>query len=189
MTDSLGEYKDAVIAQVASDVLTLQDNVTLMVTMTEALQKQMPEHFDMLRSGLIETLDAINEGIKEAGGERIDFVKGKLQAHIEQAVEEALTAESEKIEKIVALFEKQNKAAAANLKAQFDEVSAGMDKLKSTISEARFPKWAKVLIPVALVMTAVISGVVSWQLASYKEALYMQAFMQTLKTEKAPGKK
>ncbi|HBP4970080.1 TPA: hypothetical protein L5627_006018 [Pseudomonas aeruginosa] len=184
MNEPVELLKDAIIAEVAADVLKIRDNVEEIGPLVAQLRDQLPGHFDLLRAGLIETLDAINEGIKEAGGERIEFVKGQLSVFIEQAIDKAFAANSDKVEKMVAQFERQNNAAAANLKAQFDEVSEGMTEIKKIVENARFPTWAKVIIPIALVVAIGCSAVVTWQVASYKEAMYMQAFMKQLEADK-----
>ncbi|MGG5276307.1 hypothetical protein [Pseudomonas syringae pv. coryli] len=187
---SLEGYKDAVIAEMAADVLRMKDDVQEIGPLVAQLRAQLPEHFDLLRAGLIETLELINEGIKEAGGERVEFVKGQLSVFIEQSIEKAFSANSEKVDKLVAQFEKQNNLAAKNLKGQFDEVSAGMQELKNIADNARFPTWLKVTIPLAFIAAISCSAVVTWQLASYKEAIYMEAFMKQMPTGKgkAPAK-
>lgn len=204
---SVDQLKDAIIAEIASDVLKIKDDVQELGPLVEILKKSLPEHFDLLRQGLIQTLEEIDEGIKEAGGERIEFVKGNLHVFIEQAIDKAFSGNSEKVEKLVQLFEKQNnaaagnlkaqfdevaagmqklqEAAAGNLKAQFDEVSAGMQKLHQLVEEARFPKWAKFYIPISLVVAIVCSSVVSWHFASAKEAVYMEAFLKMKANSKA----
>jgi hypothetical protein len=181
---SLDSLKDAVIAEIAADVLRIRDDVQEVGPLVAQLRAQLPEHFDLLRAGLIETLDLINEGIKEAGGERIEFVKGQLSVFIEQSIEKAFAANSEKVDKMVTQFERQNNLAAQNLKAQFSEVSAGMTELKKIADNARFPTWLKVTIPLALVLAIGCSAAVTWQFASYKEAVYMQEFMKQVQSDK-----
>lgn len=186
---SVNMLKDAIIAEIASDVLQIKDDVQLIGPLVTQLKEAFPASFDALKAGLIETLDEINEGIKEAGGERIDFVKGQLHVFIEQAINKAFSENSDKAEKMLSQFEAQNKAAAAALRAQFDDVSEGMSQIRKEIGNNRFPTWAKVIIPAALILAIVCSSVISWQLASYKEALYMQAFMKQLEAEKAQPSK
>ena len=183
---ALDDYKDAIIAMVAADVLRMKDDVEQLGPLVQQLKDGLPSHFDLLRAGLIETLDLINEGIKEAGGERIEYVKGQLSVFIEQAIEKAFAANSERIAQLMEQFEKQNNAAANNLREQYAAVSEGMSQMQKEIGKQRFPTWAKVIIPIALVVAVGCSSIISWHLASQKEAIYMQAFMQQLEAEKAP---
>lgn len=184
--------KDAIIAEVASDVLKIRDELSLISPLVTQMKEAFPASFDALQAGLIETLELINEGIKEAGGERIEFVKGQLSVFIEQAIQKAFAENSEKVEQITKLFEKQNNAAALNLRAQFDEVSEGMgamrEEINTVINKARFPTWVKIGVPVAFVFAIACSSVISWQLASYKEAVYMNAFMKNLPADKGKSK-
>lgn len=217
---SVNMLKDAIIAEMASDVLQIKEDVQLIGPLVDQLKAGLPAHFDLLKAGLIQTLNEVEEDIKAAGGERIDFVKGQLHVFIEQAINKAFSEYSENAEKLfttleeqstaagkalqqqvaevqeqsnaagaalqqqVAQFDSQNKAAAAALRAQFNDVSEGMSQIQKEIGNNRFPTWAKVTIPVALVLSILCSAAISWQLASYKEALYMQAFMSKLEAEK-----
>lgn len=178
MSENVDFYKQAIIAEIAADVLHIKDMLSEVGPLTEQLRDQLPGHFDVLRAGLIETLSDIDEGIKEAGGERIDFVKGQLHVFIEQAIDKAFSENSEKVEAMVRQFERQNQAAAQQLKVQFDAVASGMQELRSIAEKARFPTWAKVIIPLGFIVAIIGSAAVSWQMASYKEALYMKTFME-----------
>ncbi|WP_434077472.1 hypothetical protein [Pseudomonas aeruginosa] len=128
---ALDDYKDAIIAMVAADVLRMKDDVEQLGPLVQQLKDGLPSHFDLLRAGLIETLDLINEGIKEAGGERIEYVKGQLSVFIEQAIEKAFAANSERIAQLMVQFEKQNNAAANNLREQYAAVSEGMSQIRA----------------------------------------------------------
>ena len=193
--ENLDLLKDAIIAEVASDVLKIRDDLSLISPLVTQMKEAFPASFDALQAGLSETLERINEGIKEAGGERIEFVKGQLSVFIEQAIQKAFAENSDKIEKITEQFQRQNNAAAINLRSQFEEVSDGMAATRNEIvamrkesSNARFPTWAKITIPVAFLLAIGCSSVISWKLASYKEAVYMNAFMKNLPAEKGKTK-
>lgn len=186
--ENLDLLKDAIIAEVASDVLKIRDDLSLIAPLVTQMKEAFPASFDALQAGLIETLELINEGIKEAGGERIEFVKGQLSVFIEQAIQKAFAENSDKIEKITEQFQRQNNAAAINLRSQFEEVSDGMVAMRKEISKARFPTWAKITIPVAFLLAIGCSSIISWKLASYKEAVYMNAFMKNLPAEKGKTK-
>lgn len=186
MSSAADMFKDAVIAEIASDVLKIKEDVDQLGPLIQQLKDGLPSHFDLLRAGLIETLDLINEGIKEAGGERVEFVKGQLHVFIEQAIDKAFAENSDKVDKLVLQFERQNNAAAQNLRAQYSEVSEGMSQIRQEVGNMRFPTWLKVIIPLAFIVAIGCSSLISWQLASQKEAVYMQAFMKQLEAEKAP---
>lgn len=187
--ENLDILKDAIIAEIASDVLKIRDDLSLIAPLVTQMKEAFPASFDALQGGLIETLEQINEGIKEAGGERVEFVKGQLSVFIEQAIQKAFSENSDKIEKITEQFQRQNNAAAINLRSQFDEVSDGMIAMRKEVTNVRFPTWAKIAIPVGFVLAIVCSSVISWQLASYKEAVYMQAFVKQLDADKAKRSK
>jgi hypothetical protein len=177
-------FKDAVIAEIASDVLRIKEDVDQLGPLIQQLKDGLPSHFDLLRTGLIETLDLINEGIKDAGGERIEFVKGQLHVFLEQAIGKAFAENSDKVDKLVTLFERQNNAAALNLKAQYKEVSEGMSQIRLEVEKIRFPTWLKVIIPLAFIVAIGCTGLITWQIASQKEAVYMQAFIKQMDAEK-----
>lgn len=184
MSTSVDLLKDAIIAEVASDVLKIRDDLQLIGPLVTQLKDSFPGHFDTLQAGLVETLDQINEGIKEAGGERIDFVRGQLHVFIEQAIDKAFQSNSEKVEKLTQAFAEQNNAAAMNLRSQFDEVSNGMKAIRVEMARMKFPTWAKVAIPLAFVFAIGCTAVATYQFASYKEAVYMKAFVEYSKAKK-----
>ena len=190
-TQNVDLLKDAIIAEVASDVLKLRDQVKavnddllLIGPLVSQLRDAFPGHFDALQAGLIETLEQINEGIKEAGGERIDFVRGQLHVFIEQAIDKAFQSNSEKVEKLTQAFSEQNNAAAMNLRSQFDEVSSGMKAMRVEMARLKFPTWAKVGIPLAFIVAIGCTALATYQFASYKEAVYMKAFVEYSKAKK-----
>lgn len=191
--------KDAIIAEVASDVLKIRDDLSLIAPLVTQLKEAFPTAFDALQGGLIETLEQINEGIKEAGGERVQYVSGQLHIVIEQAIQKAFSESSEKVDTILKLFEKQNGVAVSQLRGQFGEVSkamtqmreeasATMKEMRKETSNLRFPIWAKITIPIAFIVAIGCTAVVSWKLATYTEAVYMNAFMKKLPADKAKGK-
>jgi hypothetical protein len=58
-----------------------------------------------------------------------------------------------------------------------------MDSLKESLSavikeanKAKTPTWVKVWLPITFVFSIACTALVSWQLASYKEAVYSNAF-------------
>lgn len=181
LKDSL---KDAIIAEIASDVLKIRDDLQLVSPLVKQLIDAFPEAFDRLQAGLVETLDQINEGIKEAGGERVEFVRGQLSVFIEQAIDKAFASNSDKVAEMMRVFEGHNNAAVQNLRSQFQEVSDGMALMRKEMNKSRFPTWLKVGIPVAFVISILCSALVTWQVASYKEALYMKAFVEYTKGKK-----
>jgi hypothetical protein len=190
-TEHVDLLKDAIIAEVASDVLKLRDQVQavnddllLVGPLVSQLKDSFPGHFDALQAGLIETLDQINEGIKEAGGERIDFVRGQLHVFIEQAINKAFESNSKRVEQLTQAFTEQNNAAALNLRSQFDEVSGGMKAMRVEMSRLKFPTWAKIAIPLAFIAAIGCTAVATYQFAAYKEAVYMKAFVDYSKAKK-----
>lgn len=190
-TEHVDLLKDAIIAEVASDVLKLRDQVQgvsddllLVGPLVSQLRDSFPGHFDALQAGLIETLDQINEGIKEAGGERIDFVRGQLHVFIEQAINQAFQSNSKRVEQLTQAFTEQNNAAALNLRSQFDEVSSGMKAMRVEMSRLKFPTWAKVAIPLAFIVVIGCTAAATYQFAAYKEAVYMKAFVDYSKAKK-----
>lgn len=186
---SVDLLKDAMIAEMVSDVLKIKEAVEQIDPMVKQLEANMPGLFDVLRAGLIDTLEQINQGILEAGGERIEYVKGQLHVYMAQEIEKVFAANSDRVERLVEQFERQNNAAAKNLRAQYEEVAAGMEEISKRLNKNSFPTWAKITIPLAFVIAIASSAIVSWQLASYKEAEYMRAYMQQLETVKAKQNK
>lgn len=185
-TKPLDDLKDAVIAEMASDVLRLREDIAQIVPMVDQLKAGLPEHFDVLRAGLIETLEEINSGILEAGGERIEFVKGQLSAFIQHAIEQGLEENSKKLDEAVRKFEDLNAAAIRSLSEQYEAASSNLQRLKDQASVNKVPKWVKIVIPMAFVVGIIGSGILSWQLGSYKEAVYMNAFMIQLDAKTKP---
>lgn len=185
-TKPLDDLKDAVIAEMASDVLRLREDIAQIVPMVDQLKAGLPEHFDVLRAGLIETLEEINNGILEAGGERVEFVKGQLAVFIQQAIEQGFEQNAEKIDQAIQKFEKLNTAALRSLSEQYEEASAGLQKLKEQSHVNKVPKWIKIALPVAFIVGIIGTGVLSWQIGSYKEAVYMNAFMSQLDAQTKP---
>ncbi len=175
--DASEALKNAMIAEVASDVLQVKSDVAELRVIISQLKDSLPQLFDLLKSGMIETLESINKGLLEAGGDRIDFVKGQLHVYIEQAVGKALENNSDKIESLQALFLKQNTIATQNLKEQYQEVSNGMKNILSSTNISHIPFWIKITFPSVLITIALCTGAVCWQLASYKEAVKMQIVM------------
>lgn len=183
MGKEIDELKDAIIAEMASDVLKIKEDVEVLAPLVNQLKDSFPELFDILKAGMIETLDEINNGLKDAGGERIEFVKGQLHVFIEQAIGQAFSENKTKAEHLIALFEKQNKSATSNLKQQYDEVSEGMSQIQKEIQKTRFPLWLKVIIPLGFIVAIAASTAITWQIASYKEAMYMRVYMENMKNE------
>ena len=179
-----GALKDAIIAEVASDVLHIKDDVTELVLIVKQLKESFPQLFDLLKSGMIETLDSVNKGILDAGGERIDFVKGQLHSYIEQAFAKALESNSKEIDGLQAKFTKQHALAIEGLKSQYQEVSSGMTAALSSSRRPSIPTWATVVITLVIIASVVCGGAVCWQVASYKEAVYMQAFLKHVEDQK-----
>jgi molecular chaperone GrpE (heat shock protein) len=180
----LDNLKDAVIAEVASDVLRIRADIEEILPMVDQLKAALPGHFDALRAGLIETLEEIDNGIKEAGGERIEFVKGQLAAFIQQAIEKSFKDNSDRIDEAIRKFEQQNNAAVSSLSSQYEEVSKNLQRLKKESENNKIPKWLKITIPLAFIIAIGATSLLSWQLSSYKEAVYMNAFMSQLGAEK-----
>ena len=175
--------KEAIIAEVASDVLHMKSDVAELKPLINQLKESIPQSFDLLKSGMIETLDIVNKEIVDAGGARVEFVKGQLHSYIEQAFAKALESNSKEIEELQAKFSKQNALAIQHLKAQYEEVSTGMNNVLANAKKSSLPSWAIVTIPLVILLTVVCGGAVCWQLASYKEAVYMQAFLDQVSNQ------
>lgn len=180
---SIDDLKTALLANISSDVLKIQDQLDLVKPLITQLIEALPASMDVLRSGVIDTLEEINNGIKEAGGERTEYVKGQLSAFIERCIDDAFKANSERTEQLLKSFEKSGTLAAQNLKQQYDAVSSGMATIqekmaavKQEVGDLRMPKWVKICIPLSIVTAIAVSSVVTWQIASYKEAVYASAF-------------
>lgn len=176
--------KNAIIAEIASDVLHIKDDVAELGPIISQLKESLPQLFDLLKSGMIETLDTVNKGILDAGGERVDFVKGQLHSYIEQAFAKALESNTKEIDALQAKFTKQHTLALEGLKSQYEQVSSGMTAVLSSSRRPPLPTWATVAITLVIVVCVVASGAVCWQLASYKEAVYMQAFLKHVEDQK-----
>jgi hypothetical protein len=188
MSANVEVLKDAIIAEVASDVLKIRDDLSLVTPLISQMLEAFPKAFDSLQGGLIETLSQINEGIEEAGGDRIEYVRGQLGAFIEVAIRDAFAQNSAKINQLAEQYERHNNAAAKNLKSQFDEVAEGLKSVRKEIDDIRIPKWAKIFVPLAFVIAIVSTGLITWHYASYKEAVYMREFIK-FGTEKARSSK
>ncbi|VVN28944.1 hypothetical protein PS623_04680 [Pseudomonas fluorescens] len=183
MSKNVESLKDAILAEVAADVLAIKQDVSEVAPLVAQLRAQLPDHFDLLRSGLIETLENIDQAIQEAARDRTEFAKGQLSAYIETALQESLANHSEKIDALVLQFEKQNTVAVKALKSQFSEVSSSMEGLKKLSEDTKFPKWAKITLPIVVAVIVACTGIATWQFASYKEAVYMNAFKEMAVTK------
>ena len=164
----------------------LREDIAQILPMVDQLKAGLPDHFDVLRAGLIETLEEINQGILEAGGDRIEFVRGQLSVFIQQAIEQGFEQNVDKINQTIHKFETLNATALRSLSEQYEEASAGLQRLKSQANANRVPKWIKIVLPIAFIVGIIGAGVLSWQIGSYKEAVYMNAFMSQLDAQTKP---
>lgn len=183
-TENTQALKDAIIAEVARDVLLIKDEVTELRSLVTQLKESLPALFDLLKAGTIETLEEINKGILEAGGERIDYVRGQLSVFLEQALTNGLDGHSKRINGVIEQLEKQSNVAARNLRNHYDEVAAGMEAVRDRQQKSSISTGLKVTIAAVTLAMVICSGVVCYQVASYKEAVYMKAFMSELPTSK-----
>lgn len=190
--NAVEDLKAALIATMMQDVLAIQDQLELIKPLVSQLLQALPDSMDVLRAGVIDMLENINEGIKEAGGERTEFVKGQLSVFIKQCLDDAFRENSETTNQIMGLFTQHSGAAAKDLKSQYTVIADGMrsiksemDGVKQEINNIRFPKWLKIAIPVAFIVVVGSTAIATWQLASYKEALYANAYQSALNKVKA----
>lgn len=191
-TDAVEDLKTALIAQMMQDVLAIQDQLELIKPLVSQLLQALPDSMDVLRSGVIDMLENINEGIKEAGGERTEYVKGQLSefisSFIKRCLDEAFKENSETTNRLMLSFTQHSGAAAKDLHSQYTVISEGMrsvktemDGIKKEINNIRFPTWLKYAIPLAFVVVIGSTAIATWQFASYKEALYANAYQSALK--------
>ncbi|MBI6621534.1 hypothetical protein YA0783_24915 [Pseudomonas corrugata] len=181
---AIDDLRSAMIAELTADVLRVQDQLELVKPLVTQLLEALPASMDVLRSGVIDMLEQINEGIKEAGGERTEFVKGQLSVYIKQCIDEVFRENAETAEKLLANFKKNGELASQNLKAEYEEVYAGMQAIRKEVNRIRFPTWLKITIPVSVVAILVLGCTLSWQYASWKEAVYSDAYHNALKKSK-----
>jgi hypothetical protein len=140
--------KDALIAEVASDVLQLRSSIESLEILIKTLESQIATNFDTLQAGLIQTIETIDHDIKETGQEQIYLVKKNLSSFIEKTIEQMLISKSEKIEQIVQNLENQHDLSLKTLKMQFDEVYQNMNKIKKN----NFSKSMILILPFAYLL-------------------------------------
>lgn len=190
--NAVEDLKAALIATMMQDVLAIQDQLELIKPLVSQLLQALPDSMDVLRAGVIDMLENINEGIKEAGGERTEYVKGQLSVFIKQCLDDAFKENSETTNQIMALFTQHSGAAAKDLKSQYTVIADGMrsiksemDGVKKEINNIRFPRWLKITIPVAFIVVVGSTAIATWHFASYKEALYANAYQSALNKVKS----
>lgn len=190
-SEAVKELEGAILAELLSDVLKVQDQLEMVKPLVTQLLEALPTSMDVLRSGVIELLEKIDGALKEAGEDQVQFVKGQLSVYIGQAIDEAFSKNSETTDKLLNQFKQHNSAAVKSLSSEFDVVISSMGAMKNDIEEMRkdinkirMPTWVKYTLPAVFVVSILVAVVVTASFSSYREAVYADQFQKSLKDVK-----
>lgn len=173
--------KDAILGEIASDVLHIKDQLEEIKPLITLLSSGIADSLDVVRAGITTTLESIDEDLRAVGSDKVEQVKGQLSVFIEQAMTKSFSENAALVDQIVQQFQKLNNSAANSLKVQYQEVADGLASVKKEVEKAATPSWLKIGVPIFVIVVVLTTSIASWQFASYREAVYMAAFNKTLK--------